>query len=101
MLIGNEKLSIATVKEELYPVFKKHGVKSAILFGSVAKNINTPSSDVDLLVDSRLKGLQFFGLVEDIRETLNKTVDVFDITHINHGSPIDNEIKKTGVLIYD
>ena len=101
MLLGNEKLNVEIVKKELNPIFKKYGIKSAILYGSVAKNENTIDSDVDLLVDSSLKGFNFLSLVEDIREALNKSVDVLDVKHIIKNSMIDNEIKKTGVLIYD
>lgn len=101
MLIGNEKLNTELVKNELYPVFKKHGIKSAVLYGSVAKNNNSIDSDVDILVDSNLKGFKFLGLVEEIRQALNKPVDVIDVKHIDSNSLIEQEIKKTGVLIYD
>ena len=101
MLIGNEKLNTEIVKKELYPIFKKYGIKTAILYGSVAKNKNSIDSDVDILVDSNLKGFKFLGLIEDIRQTLNKSVDVMDVKHINRYSLIEKEINDTGVLIYD
>ncbi len=101
MLIGNEKLNTEIVKNELYPIFKKHGIKTAILYGSVAKNKNSIDSDVDILVDSNLKGFKFLGLIEDIRQALNKPVDVMDVKHINKNSLIEKEINRTGVLIYD
>lgn len=45
--------------------------------------------------------MRFVGLVEDLREALDdKPVDVFDVTHIEPESRVDNEIKATGVLIY-
>lgn len=101
MLIGNEKLNVEIVKNELYPVLKKHNVKKAILFGSIAKNKNFVDSDVDIIVDSGLKGFKFLGLIEDIHQTLNKPVDIIDISHIKDGSIVDKEIKNNGVLIYD
>ena len=101
MLIGNEKLNIEMIKKELFPVFKKHDVKKAFVYGSVAKKRNNIDSDVDILVDSRLKGFKFLGLIEDIHNTLNKEVDVIDVSHIRQNSRIDNEIKLSGVLIYD
>ena len=53
------------------------------------------------MVDSNLRGLRFFGLIEDIREALGeKEVDVFDVTHINEGSMVQKEINSTGVKIY-
>ena len=101
MLIGSEKLNVEIVKKELYPIFKKHRIKTAILYGSIAKNKNSIDSDVDILVDSNLKGFKFLGLIEDIRQALNKTVDVIDVKHIKRNSLIEKEINSTGVLIYD
>ena len=48
----------------------------------------------NLLVDSGLKGLNFGGLIEDIRAAVDKDVDIFDITHVEKGSKIDMEIQK-------
>jgi predicted nucleotidyltransferase len=38
-----------------------------------------PASDVDLLISANVKGLKFYGLVEEIREALHKKVDVLEI----------------------
>ena len=59
------------------------------------------NSDVDLLLDSRLRGLKFVGLIEDVRSALDKEVDVFDETHIIPGSKISSEIQKDGIVIYE
>lgn len=93
--------AIDTIKNKLEPVFKNYDVASAVLFGSYAKGTATKKSDVDLMVDSKLHGLKFFALQEDIREALDeKEVDVFDVTHIDSGSRIQQEILSTGVKIY-
>lgn len=92
--------SIQELKNLLKSVFDKYRVKSAILFGSVAKNTATDKSDVDILVNSGLKGMAFFGLFEDVVELLNKKVDLIDTSQIEPGSKIEEEIKNTGVLIY-
>ena len=53
------------------------------------------------MVDSGLKGLKFVGLIGDIKQSLcGKEVDVLDVTHIDSGSSVDREIRKTGVEIY-
>ena len=92
---------IETIKNKLRPVFSNYNINSAILFGSYAKGSATEKSDVDLLVDSNLHGLSFFALIEDIREALDeKEVDVFDVSHINSGSMVQQEIFSTGVKIY-
>ena len=91
---------IEELKNKLYTVFKRYNVKKAILFGSFAKNTKTSKSDIDILVDSGLKGLSFFGLLEDITNVVEKEVDLIDVSQIEKNSQIENEIKKTGVLIY-
>lgn len=92
---------IETIKSKLQPVFSNYNIASAILFGSYAKGNATEKSDIDLMVDSNLRGLRFFALIEDIREALGeKEVDVFDVTHINEGSMVQKEINSTGVKIY-
>ena len=92
--------NINELKKKLSPVFKNYKVKEAILFGSVAKGIATEKSDIDILVDSGLKGLSFYGLLEDIIEATGKDIDLIDISQIDKGSQIEREIKDTGVVIY-
>lgn len=95
-----ERYTIPELKDRLTPIFEKHGVRKAILFGSYAKGTASANSDVDLLVDSGLRGLRFVGLLGDIRQTLGIDVDLLDVTHIEAGSQIDREIQETGVMIY-
>lgn len=97
----NKVFSIDEIRELLTPVFSDYGVKKAVLFGSYSKNLATAGSDVDLYVDSGLRGLKFVGFVSSVRDALGgKDVDVFDVTHIDSGSLVDREIQKTGVQIY-
>ena len=100
MLKQNEKLNIKLVSDALKPVFDKYNVKKAVLFGSVAKNKNDVYSDVDVMVDSGLKGIAFYGLFEAVVEILNKKVDLIDLSQIEPGSRIEQEIINTGVQIY-
>ncbi len=91
----------AEIKQLLTPVLESYGVTKAVLFGSYVKGLASADSDVDLMVDSGLKGLNFVGLVESIREALeDKPVDVLDVSHVIPESKVDNEIKDTGVVIY-
>ncbi|MGN0162251.1 MAG: nucleotidyltransferase family protein [Candidatus Ornithomonoglobus sp.] len=93
--------TINNIQCALNPVFNKYRVKKATLFGSYAKGQATAKSDIDLLLDSGLRGLKFVGLIEDIHTALDKEVDVFDVTHIVPDSMIYNEIKRDGVTIYE
>jgi predicted nucleotidyltransferase len=91
---------IDELQTRLAPVFSANGVKSAVLFGSYAKGSATSQSDIDILVDSGLRGFRFCGLVGRIRDALHKEVDVFDVTHIKPGSGMELEIRESGVRIY-
>ena len=92
--------NIESIKENLIPVFGRYNIKRAVLFGSYAKGTATERSDIDIYVDSGLRGLKFFGLLEDVTEALQKPVDLIDKSQIEKGSKVMSEIKKTGVLIY-
>lgn len=94
-------VNVKTVAQALLPVFRQYGVSRAVLFGSVAKGTNTEASDLDILVDSKLKGLSFIGLLEDVKQAVNMDVDLFDVSHIKSGSLVEREIEKTGVVIYE
>jgi len=93
--------TISQLKERLIPIFIDNSIRKAVLFGSYGQGTASKESDIDLLVDSGLKGLHFVGFMEAIRTAVDKDVDVFDITHVEKGSKIDLEIEKTGVLMYE
>ena len=93
--------TVPQLQRLLLPVFARHGVRRAVLFGSYGKGTATEKSDVDLLVDSGLKGLRFVGLLDEVQRAVGKEVDLFDVTHIEAGSPIDREIRETGVTVYE
>ena len=94
-------MTVQQMKTRLEPVFRRNGVRKATLFGSYGKGTATPHSDVDLLVDSGLRGLAFFGLLEDVTQTLSCAVDLLDASQIVPGSRIDQEIHNTGIVIYE
>ncbi|MCL1831820.1 MAG: nucleotidyltransferase domain-containing protein [Oscillospiraceae bacterium] len=83
------------------PVFIQHGISKAVLYGSYAQGCANEHSDVDLLVDSGLRGFAFTGLLEDLFERINKPIDVIDVSHIAKKSKIAGEIQRTGIVIYE
>ena len=90
------------LRDGLEPIFKHYGVRRAILFGSFAKGNQNAKSDVDICVDSGLRGLKFVGLMEAVRKALgDRDVDLLDVAHINNGSDVAKEIERTGVLLYE
>lgn len=92
--------SIADIKEKLQPVFQKYNIKKAVLFGSYAKGCAQGNSDIDIMVDSNLRGLAFFGLLEDTVNIIGENVDLLDKSQIINSSDIQKEIESTGIVIY-
>ena len=93
--------TISQIRDRLTPVFRSNNVRRAVLFGSYGKGLATPQSDVDILVDSGLHGLSFFGLLEDVCQSLDCPVDLIDTRDVIPGSTIDREIQRTGTVIYE
>ena len=96
----NAIYSISDIQNILNPIFTAHGVRSAVLFGSYAKGCANEKSDIDLLVDSRLHGLSFFGLLESVSSAFHQPVDLIDVTQVENNSDIQREINNSGVQIF-
>ena len=77
--------SLPQLTDTLFPLFRDYGIRKAVLFGSYGKGTATEKSDVDLLVDSSLRGLRFVGFLDDVQRALGKDVDLFDVSHIQIG----------------
>ncbi|MBQ0045693.1 MAG: nucleotidyltransferase domain-containing protein [Mycoplasma sp.] len=93
-------LSIDRIKKICLDVFSKYKVDYCYLFGSYAKGNAKDNSDVDLLISTKLNGLKFFGLVEELRTQLRKKVDVLNQMQLNNNTKLVNEILKDGIKIY-
>jgi predicted nucleotidyltransferase len=92
--------TVEEIRTALAPVFRSHGVKRAVVFGSYSRGEATPRSDVDIFVDSRLEGLAFFGLLEDVVETLKMEVDPIDRRMLKPGSDLIAEIERNRIEIF-
>ena len=92
-------LTVDKIKVLLNPILQKYKIATCYLFGSYAKGLAKESSDVDLLVDTDITGLQFFGLIEEIRTTLHKKIDLLRLKDIQVNNPIALEILKDGIKI--
>ena len=71
--------SVASIKRKVLPILKKHAVKRASIFGSVARGTAKSKSDVDFLIEYEGKNKSLFDLVDlklDLEETLGRKVDV-------------------------
>ena len=70
------------ITEKIVNYFQDKPVKKVYLFGSYARNEETPESDVDILVDVDyvkepfFSGFEFGGMLEDLKDLLLKDVDL-------------------------
>ena len=97
---SNGVLSIQEISDSCKDIFNKYQVDFCYLFGSYAKNIATPVSDVDLLISTSVTGLQYFSMVEELREALHKKVDALDLKQLDHNMDLVYEVLKDGIKIY-
>ncbi len=93
--------SFLTIKHKVKSVASLYNIDRVYLYGSYAKGSQTPLSDIDLYMISEIDGLDYFGVIEDLRNSLNKKVDLLSNKTIKKDSPIYKEIKRTGILIYE
>ena len=96
----NKVYSIPELQSILSPISQQNGVKQAILFGSYANGLAASKSDIELLVDSGLHRLAFFGLLEDVSTAIDAPIDLLNISQIEKNSRIEREIRESGVAIY-
>ena len=101
---------IITVKKGYYTVKQRHelllpltfeyDIDKIILFGSYSKGLEDKGSDIDLVVDGGIKGLDFFGLLEDVTNLFVKQVDLIHLSQIEKDSHTYKEIMK-GMILYE
>ncbi len=95
-------LTIDQIKQKLCELFNtqyKGAIIFCYLFGSYAKGYATEKSDIDLCVETSLKGFDFVGLSEDIRNLLHKKIDLIRFDTLENNFDLINEIMKDGIKI--
>ena len=95
-------MNTQSMKNTLANYFKTQPVLKAWLFGSFARGEETPDSDVDILVMldySQPVGFKFFGMYEDLKELLNRNVDL--VTEPSLSSFARESVERDRQLIYE
>ena len=73
-------MNIAEIKIAAETACREFGVRRLDVFGSIAKGVASPSSDVDLLVEfadpEHRPARRFFGLLHNLEDTLGCKVDL-------------------------
>ena len=93
-------LTIDEIRDACSEIMKAYPVTYCYLFGSYAKGKASPTSDIDLLVSTEVSGLSFYGLVEQLREKLQKKVDLLDAKQLIGNEELLNEVMKDGIKVY-
>lgn len=94
-------LTFENIMDIVKPIAKKYKIKEIYLFGSYAREEATANSDLDFLVfgGDDFKLTMIFAFAEELRESFQKNVDVFEINEINRNSDFYNNIMKERRLI--
>lgn len=93
-------VNLEYISRKCSEIFDKYKINFCYLFGSYAKGKAKDDSDVDLLISTEIKGLKFFGLVEELRNSLQKKVDVIEVAGLKNNVELLEEILKDGIKIY-
>lgn len=76
-------------------------VEYCYLFGSYAEGTPNEKSDVDLLISTSITGLDYYNLIETLRNKLfNKKIDLLTVKQLENNFDLLHEILKKGVKIY-
>lgn len=73
-------MEIDILKQRIVPILKKYHVSRAGIFGSVAKQQEHSSSDVDILVEINepISLLDFIGIKLELEDALGMNVDLVE-----------------------
>jgi hypothetical protein len=109
-----ERLARETLVDETHGILTREAIEAACsevlaqypitwccLFGSYAKGTATELSDVDLAVSDGVEGLRFYGMVEALKNSLHKNVDVLTPEQLSKNPALLNEIMQDGIKIYE
>ena len=93
------------INQKIIEYFKdKPAVKKVYIFGSYARNEETPESDINILteidfkIDPFFSGFVFGGMLEDLKEILNKKVMLLSKDGLSES--MRSHIEKDLILIH-
>ena len=77
--------SLTTIKKEIIPVLKKHGIEKAEIFGSYATGDENTKSDLDILIKPPrgMTLIEISRLKQELQEILGIKVDLVNYKYIN------------------
>ena len=97
--MSEKVLSLEKIHDAVIPLAQRYGLERVFLFGSYARGDATETSDVDFRIDSSMRGIEFGALYEDMRDMLQRPVDILTTKQLDE--KFLSEIKKEEILLYD
>ena len=76
------------IENTIKALLVRYNAEYALLFGSYARGEETPDSDSNI-----------FAFAEDLREALGINADVFEISEVDKGSPLYENLMNEGIEI--
>ena len=93
-------LTLDFIRKSVLSVIDHYDIQYCYLFGSYAKGNPTPSSDVDLFIDANdIHGLDFYGVIEQLQDSLQKTVDLITFHDFSSNLHLQMEVLSHGVRL--
>ena len=91
--------TIDEIKKISVPIAEKYGVKKLALFGSYARGEQKITSDIDFIIEKgNIKGLEFFGFINNLEDELGVRVDVLTYNSLKDSFFIEDVIEDEVVL---
>ena len=99
--MAENTMSVNEIMSVVKPLADRYKIKEVYLFGSYARDEADSDSDIDLLVygGEGFKLTRVFAFAEELREILDKKVDVFEINEVNQDSDFYKNIMKDKILV--
>jgi predicted nucleotidyltransferase len=103
--MSNKIYSIEEIKYIVAPIALKYEIDRVFLFGSYARGRANGASDLDFIIDKgRLRGLKLAGMLGDLQENFDKSVDLLTSASLledGRDSNFKQRIEKDMVVIYE
>ena len=97
----NKTYSLDEIKSKVSNTARQYGVKKVYLFGSYARGMANPESDIDICIEKgNIQTLfDLSGFCQDLEESFGSKVDV--VTTVALSGEFKKQIEKDMVLIYE
>ncbi len=96
----HNSLSIGEIRYAVVSLAEEYGAGKVSLFGSYARGDQTPTSDVDILLEKgNIKGMQVLDFQEDLAEALGRSVDV--VTTAGASPRFLAKVAKDSITLFD